>query len=99
LLVELKYAKPSDAEKLQELMDSVGELVEEAERRQFLKGYMRRDYILFADPQKPLPRTEKGTISRRAALKLYEKEIDDFYISKGEGAVGIGQRTAANGVK
>ncbi|KAF4471132.1 hypothetical protein FALBO_1953 [Fusarium albosuccineum] len=98
LLVELKTAKPTDPEKHEKLMESLGELVEKADQNQLLKGYLRRDYILFADSGRPLPRTEKGTISRRAALQLYEKEIEQFYLLKGEAVVGTGQRTMANGV-
>ncbi|KAF9772866.1 hypothetical protein IL306_009409 [Fusarium sp. DS 682] len=94
LMVELKDETPRDPETIRKLKENLGDIIEKADQNQLLRGYLRRDYIIFADPKRPLPRTEKGTISRRAALKLYEKEIDDFYSTKGEATVGVGQRTA-----
>ncbi|CVL06949.1 related to nonribosomal peptide synthetase MxcG [Fusarium mangiferae] len=94
LMVELKDNTPRDSETIKGLMGSLGDIIDEADQNQLLRGYLRRDYIIIADAKRPLPRTEKGTISRRAALKLYESEIDAFYRLKGEATVGVGQRTA-----
>ncbi|KAG6832642.1 putative NRPS-like protein biosynthetic cluster [Tephrocybe sp. NHM501043] len=38
-----------------------------------------REMILFASKEKPLPRADKGTVLRKAALILYETEIDALY--------------------
>ncbi|KIK64221.1 hypothetical protein GYMLUDRAFT_40511 [Collybiopsis luxurians FD-317 M1] len=38
-----------------------------------------REMILIVDPKKPLPRVGKGTVARKAALALYEAEIDQLY--------------------
>ncbi|KAG4268281.1 hypothetical protein FPRO04_12542 [Fusarium proliferatum] len=94
LMVELKDNTLRDSETIKGLMESLGDIIDEADQNQLLRGYLRRDYIIIADAKRPLPRTEKGTISRRAALKLYESEIDAFYRLKGEATVGVGQRTA-----
>ncbi|KLP05862.1 hypothetical protein CEK26_012582 [Fusarium fujikuroi] len=94
LMVELKDNTPRDSETIKVLMENLGDIIDEADQNQLLRGYLRRDYIIIADATRSLPRTEKGTISRRAALKLYEKEIDAFYRLKGEATVGVGQRTA-----
>ncbi|KAF5534203.1 transferase family [Fusarium napiforme] len=94
LMVELREDLLRDPEIIEVLTESLGDIIDQADRNQLLRGYLRRDYIILADPKRPLPRTEKGTISRRAALKLYEEEIDMFYRLKGEATVGVGQRTA-----
>ncbi|KAG5746391.1 hypothetical protein H9Q70_010912 [Fusarium xylarioides] len=92
LMVELRDDTPRDTETIERLRENLGDIVDQADQNQLLRGYLRGDYIIIADPKRPLPRTEKGTISRRAALKLYEKEIDVFYRLKGEATVGVGQR-------
>lgn len=94
LMVELKDDTPRDSETIEGLRKGLGDIIDQADQNQLLRGYLRRDYIIIADAKRPLPRTEKGTISRRAALKLYEEEIDAFYRLKGEATVGVGQRTA-----
>ena len=38
--------------------------------------------ILVTHPDKPLPRAGKGTILRKQATALYEKEIDALYVSQ-----------------
>ncbi|KAE9383585.1 acetyl-CoA synthetase-like protein [Gymnopus androsaceus JB14] len=38
-----------------------------------------KEMILVVDRQKPLPRVGKGTVARKAALALYESEIDNLY--------------------
>ncbi|KIK65753.1 hypothetical protein GYMLUDRAFT_240230 [Collybiopsis luxurians FD-317 M1] len=38
-----------------------------------------KEMILVADPKKPLPRVGKGTIARKAALALYDSEINKIY--------------------
>ncbi|CAE7151175.1 unnamed protein product [Rhizoctonia solani] len=35
--------------------------------------------VVFVDPDRPLPRTPKGTIPRSAALKLYAPDIEEMY--------------------
>ncbi|RBQ78870.1 hypothetical protein FVER14953_13560 [Fusarium verticillioides] len=94
LMVELRDDTPRDTKTIQGLRESLGDIVDQAKQNQLLRGYLRRDYIIIAVPKRPLPRTEKGTISRRAALKLYEEGIDMFYRLKGEATVGVGQRVA-----
>ncbi|KIK65759.1 hypothetical protein GYMLUDRAFT_194612 [Collybiopsis luxurians FD-317 M1] len=38
-----------------------------------------KEMILIADPKKPLPRVGKGTLARKAALALYDPEINKIY--------------------
>ena len=38
-----------------------------------------KEMILVASPNKPVPRTPKGTIMRKMALKMYDAEIEQIY--------------------
>ncbi|KAG6902725.1 hypothetical protein C0995_012389 [Termitomyces sp. Mi166 len=38
-----------------------------------------KEMILFTSKEKPLPLTPKGTLARKAAMKLYEREINALY--------------------
>ena len=48
------------------------------------KNQLQRDYITFAEPEKPFVRTDKGTVKRRATLELYADYIERFYSSRDE---------------
>ena len=48
------------------------------------KNQLQRDYITFAEPEKPFVRTDKGTVKRRATLALYADYIERFYSSRDE---------------
>lgn len=39
-----------------------------------------KEMILFTSEGKPLPLTPKGTLMRKAAIKLYEKEINALWV-------------------
>jgi hypothetical protein len=39
-----------------------------------------KEMILFASRDKPLPRAGKGTVMRKAALSLYEPEIESMCV-------------------
>ncbi|KAJ3903705.1 hypothetical protein F5879DRAFT_1002249 [Lentinula edodes] len=38
-----------------------------------------KEMILIVNPEKPLPRVGKGTVAKKAALALYETEINELY--------------------
>lgn len=40
---------------------------------------LSRDAVIFADPDRPLPRTPKGTLARSATLNTYAEDIDGMY--------------------
>ena len=50
--------------------------VEEANRSAPAFGKIFKEMIIVTDPARPLPRAAKGTIVRKQALALYEKEIN-----------------------
>ncbi|KAG8707500.1 hypothetical protein FRC08_000466 [Ceratobasidium sp. 394] len=61
------------------LVDQIWPYVERANHISPTHSRLARDAIIFVDPSRPLPRTPKGSIPRSAALKAYQKEIDDMY--------------------
>jgi hypothetical protein len=64
-----------------ELYDSIWEIVNKANAMSLHKNQLHRDYIMFAEADKPFIRTDKRTIKRRATLDLYADYIDRFYDS------------------
>lgn len=83
LLIELKDPSVRN----NELFDSIWEIVERANGSGFQKTRLQRDYIAFAEPDKPFIRTDKSTIKRRATLELYAEFIDRFYATRDEAAI------------
>ncbi|KAJ3917166.1 hypothetical protein F5877DRAFT_91368 [Lentinula edodes] len=54
-------------------------LVQDANRIAPAFSRIFKELILVASPDKPLPRVGKGTVARKAALALYEPEINELY--------------------
>lgn len=50
--------------------------MEEANRVAPAFSRIFKEMILVVDPKRPLPRVGKGTVARKAALALYDSEID-----------------------
>jgi hypothetical protein len=44
-------------------------------------GQLRRDCIMFAKKEKPFAIAGKGTVQRKATMKMYKDEIDELYKS------------------
>nr|POE54266.1 non-canonical non-ribosomal peptide synthetase fub8 [Quercus suber] len=86
LLVELKE---DAASKSTELFDSVWATVEKSNELSVTKNRLLRDYVAFADPEKPFIRTDKGTVKRHATLLLYSDFIERFYSSRGDDSGGV----------
>ncbi|KAI4176560.1 MAG: hypothetical protein LQ346_007859 [Caloplaca aetnensis] len=80
LLIELGDKSSRD----NELFDSIWSTVERANTLSLHKNQLQRDYIAFAEPNKPFVRTDKGTVKRRATIALYADYIERFYSSRGE---------------
>ncbi|KAK3066565.1 hypothetical protein LTS18_001636, partial [Coniosporium uncinatum] len=80
LLIELKDA----TSRSNELFDSIWAAVERANGLSLQKSRLQREYVTFAEPDKPFIRTDKGTIKRRATLTLYADYIDRFYSTRNE---------------
>ena len=80
LLIELK----DPSVRHNDLFDSIWSTVERANNQTFQKTRIQRQYIAFAESDKPFIRTDKRTIKRRATLDLYADFIERFYSSRGE---------------
>lgn len=80
LLIELK----NPSERNNELFDSIWAMAERANNSTFQKTRIQREYIAFAEADKPFIRTDKATIKRRATLDLYADFIERFYNSRNE---------------
>ncbi|KAI9147525.1 transferase family [Paramyrothecium foliicola] len=81
LLIELK---DHSARNNEEVIDSIWETVQKTNESSMHKNQFHRDYIMFADEDKPFIRTDKGTVKRRATLNLYQEYIKRFYDSQEE---------------
>ncbi|KAM7185984.1 acetyl-CoA synthetase-like protein [Naviculisporaceae sp. PSN 640] len=62
-----------------ELLDSIYEYVLKANSMSLHKDQLHRDYIMFAEPDKPFVRTDKRTIKRKDTLDLYADYIQRYY--------------------
>ncbi|KAL1671541.1 hypothetical protein EV122DRAFT_295427 [Schizophyllum commune] len=61
------------------LRDAIWPTVEEANRGAPAYSRIFKELILVTRPDKPLPRTEKGTVMRKLALRAYNDEIKKIY--------------------
>lgn len=78
LLIELG----DPATRNNDVFDSIWATVARANSMAYQKARLQRQYIAFADPDKPFIRTDKRTIKRRATLDLYADFIDRFYSTR-----------------
>ncbi|KAL1743883.1 hypothetical protein HDZ31DRAFT_39972 [Schizophyllum fasciatum] len=61
--------------------DAVWPVVEEANKNAPAYSHIFKELILMTRPDTPLPRTDKGTVARKRALKMYEEDIEKIYRS------------------
>lgn len=80
LLIELK--DPANA--TEETLDSIWATIEKSNEQGLQRGRLSRDFITFAEPERPFIRTDKGTVKRQATLNLYADYIERFYNSRGD---------------
>lgn len=66
---------PTNDAELAEFRNAVWRAVEEANAQAPAFGRVLKEMILITRQEKPLPRAAKGTVNRKAAIKLYEDEI------------------------
>ena len=72
-----------------ELFDSIWSIVEKANKLSLHKNQLHRDYITFAELDKPFVRTDKGTVKRRATQTLYADYVERFYSSRDEDSEAV----------
>lgn len=76
----LDNALLSEVEKVSKLTD-IWPYIVRANQRCSEYVQLKRSLVIFTDPQRPLPRTAKDTVSRQLSYTLYSKEIDSLYQS------------------
>ncbi|KAJ6611594.1 acetyl-CoA synthetase-like protein [Mycena sp. CBHHK59/15] len=64
---------------LAELRNKIWPMIEEANAIAPAFSRIFKEMILFTSPDKPLPRSGKGTVQRKAAIALYTPEIQAIY--------------------
>ncbi|KDQ50557.1 hypothetical protein JAAARDRAFT_141882 [Jaapia argillacea MUCL 33604] len=72
---------PLDEEKLVEFRNAIYPAVEEANKNSPQHSQIWKEMILVTSPDKPLPRTDKGSVKRKAAIEMYAVEIDEIYLA------------------
>ena len=78
LLVE-PTSPPKDKQEELMLLDNIWPLVVKANKDTVAHGQIGRQFIALTTPEKPFPRTGKGTIRRAETVRLYKNEIDELY--------------------
>lgn len=78
LLIELKDPRSLD----DELLKNIWSKIETSMASSRHTVNLSRDYVMFAQPDKPFVRTDKGTVKRRGTLVLYDDYIERFYSSR-----------------
>ena len=64
------------------LLDEIWSLSQEVNAHTVAHGRVSKDMIVFASPEKPFPRSGKGSVQRRMLFDLYSDEIDKAYSHK-----------------
>ncbi|KAJ7440958.1 putative aminoadipate reductase [Mycena latifolia] len=80
---------PQGTTQLAELRNKVWPIIEEANEIAPAFSRIFKEMILFTSPNKPLPRTGKGTVMRNAAVNMYFEEIESIYTAVAE-TTGVG---------
>ena len=78
LLIE-PVTQPEGKESEASLLEDIWPTIQEANRSCVAQGRVEKDLVMFTKTDKPLARTEKGTIRKRFTISEYEKEIDELY--------------------
>ena len=79
LLIEVSQDTQLSIEEKTKLIEDLWPVVEQANRDCPAQARVSKSHILFVDPEKPMARAGKGTVQRKATLKLYESEVDRLY--------------------
>ncbi|CAD6591480.1 MAG: hypothetical protein ASARMPREDX12_005186 [Alectoria sarmentosa] len=78
-LLELKETVPETAEGRKKVLDDLSPYVTNANESAPGHAKLDLDHIIFTKAGKPMLRTDKSTVKRRATNQAYEEEIDQLY--------------------
>lgn len=79
LLVEPKADDLSEPEAQKSLLERLWPIIEAANHDCPAHGRVVKEMVIFSTPGKPMVRTAKGSLIRKATLALYEAEINKLY--------------------
>jgi thioester reductase-like protein len=79
--VRSEMFEPSDEVALASFRNLIWEVVEKANKSSPGHSQIWKEMTLVTSPGKELPRTDKGSVRRKNAIQLYEKEIDALYLA------------------
>ena len=83
LLIELESQSVLSKADTETVIDRIWPTISVANEACTAQAKIDKSHIIFTKPEKPLPRTDKGTIKRGQALQLYQKELDSLYTATG----------------
>lgn len=72
---------PSDETSLSAFRNEIWPAVQKANDSSPSHSQIWKEMILVTSPDKPLPRTDKGSVRRKPAIQLYNAEIDELYLA------------------
>jgi acyl-CoA synthetase (AMP-forming)/AMP-acid ligase II len=78
LLIELEERDSVSTEQRENLLGEIWPMVDKANLNYRPEAQVSNDRILFASPQKTLPRNVKGMVQRSRALDLYSAELENL---------------------
>ncbi|KAK4494265.1 hypothetical protein PRZ48_014563 [Zasmidium cellare] len=85
LLVE-PQSVPGDSISSTDVIDRIWPHIKQVNSTSLQHGRILKEMILVTDPDRPLPRAGKGTVQRKAALSLYESDLEALYSAEPRGS-------------
>ncbi|KAJ5721627.1 NRPS-like enzyme [Penicillium malachiteum] len=79
LMIELAGGKALSVNDRAEMIEKLWPSIEEANFPTPAHARIAKSHIIFTSPEKPIPRTGKGTVQRAGTLMLYAQEIENLY--------------------
>jgi len=79
-IIEIRSEISTEEEKgNNDVLESIWSRIKEANKLAISTGQLRRDRLIFAKKEKSFALTGKGTVQRKATIKMYKDEIDELY--------------------
>lgn len=79
-LLELRGSVPDMEAAREEVLDRLSPYITKANQSAPAHARLDLDHILFTKAGKPMLRTDKGTVKRRATNEAYKEDIDQLYV-------------------
>ena len=76
----LEMTEPYNRDERTQIMERIWPTIEEANRVCPVYAKITPERVLFVQPEKPMARSGKGTVQRRATMQRYEKELNELLV-------------------